>query len=102
MEQQKVQINLNAAEIFVLDRQEYRELYVRMAMMQYRYLRVPNYCEVTLLKQLSGDMKKMLVEVQSLNEQFPNNHNLQRVRAYFDMHYKQLVLLQSSVSCATI
>lgn len=83
-------IKLESATTFHLPREEQRIMFTYLALAQYSYMRKPNYNENALLKMLCIDLKKLLLESQRLSEKDPNNHQLNRMRSFFDNHYKQL------------
>lgn len=81
---------MEAVTKFHLPKDEQRRLYLYLALAQYGYLRKPNYDEKKLLKLLNSDVRKMLLEVQQLTQEQPNNHNLNKIRQFFDNHHKHL------------
>lgn len=86
-------IKLETATTFHLPKDEQTKLYTYLALAQYCYLRKPNYNEGILLKYLYKDIRKFLYETQSLCEQQPNNHTLNRIHTFFDNHHKHLKMI---------
>lgn len=89
MEQRK-KVRLTTSDKFDLERDEIKRLYIYLSLSQYSYLRVPNYRERLLLAQLTKDLKKFSVEMQQQTEREPNNLTLNRIRVFFDVHYRKL------------
>ena len=73
-----------------LPREELKNLYVYLALFQYKFLRESEYDEKVLLRLLNEDMKKLLIDAQMLVEQIPNNHALHKIVTFFELHHKQL------------
>lgn len=65
-------------------------MYIYLALFQYRYLRVPDYKERVLIEHLAADFKKFCVHSQALSEKDPNNLMLNKIRTFFEIHYKKL------------
>ncbi len=91
--EQKERIKLTTFNTFDLEREEIRRLYTYLSLFQYRYLRTPDYRERPLIEALQVDFKRYYIELQKQTEREPNNLALNRIRAFFDMHHKQLVKL---------
>ncbi|MFI3248636.1 MAG: hypothetical protein R3Y39_05850 [Rikenellaceae bacterium] len=83
-------VRLTTSNTFDLERDEIKRLYTYLSLFQYRHLRVPNYSERTLIETLEKDFRKFVVEMQSQTERDPNNLTLSKIKALFDIHYKQL------------
>ncbi len=88
--EQRERIKLKRLNTFDLERDELKRLYTYLSLSQYRWLRVPYYRERVLIERLEKDFKGYYVEMQKQTERDPNNLALNRIRAFFDLHYKQL------------
>lgn len=90
MEKQHKRVKLTTTTTFDLAPHEIERLYIYLSLFQYRYLRVPDYNEQLLLKQLKKDFKRFYIELQKQTERDPNNLTLNSIRAFFEIHYTKL------------
>ncbi len=88
--EQRHKVRLITSNTFDLEHNEMKSLYIYLSLFQYRALRVPDYRERPLIESLTKDFKRYYVEMQKQTERDPNNLTLNRIRAFFDMHYKKL------------
>ncbi len=88
--EQRHKVRLSTSSTFDLEQNEIKRLYIYLSLFQYRYLRVPDYKERPLIETLEKDFKKYYIELQQQTERDPNNHTLNRIRAFFDLHHKKL------------
>ncbi len=91
--EQNERIKLTTFNTFDLEQGEIKRLYTYLSLFQYRHLRTPDYRERLLIETLQTDFKRYYVELQKQTERDPNNLTLNRIRAFFDMHHKQLAKL---------
>ena len=88
--EQRHKVRLSTSSTFDLEQNEIKRLYIYLSLFQYRYLRVPDYNERTLIETLEKDFKKYYIEMQKQTSSQPNNHTLNRIMAFFDLHHKKL------------
>ncbi len=88
--EQRHKVRLTTSNTFDLEREEMKRLYIYLSLFQYRYLRIPDYRERLLFESLEKDFRKFYIEMQTQTERDPNNLTLNRIRAFFDNHYKHI------------
>ncbi|MFI3292410.1 MAG: hypothetical protein SNG27_02670 [Rikenellaceae bacterium] len=93
--EQRHKVRLTTSNTFDLERDEIKRLYIYLSLFQYRYLRVPDYQEPLLMEQLLKDFKKFCIEMQTQTERDPNNLILNKIRVFFELHYKKLKELET-------
>ncbi|MFI3320554.1 MAG: hypothetical protein SNH01_07370 [Rikenellaceae bacterium] len=91
--EQRHRIRLTTSNTFDMEQEEIKRLYTYLSLFQYRHLRTPDYRERLLIETLQSDFKKYYIEMQKQTEREPNNLTMNRIRAFFDMHHKQLAKL---------
>ncbi len=87
---QRHKVRLTTTSTFDLEKDEIKRLYIYLSLFQYRSLRIPDYREHRLFETLEKDFKKYYVEMQKQSEQDPNNLTLNKIRAFFEIHYKHI------------
>ncbi len=96
--EQRHKVRLTTSNTFNLEQDEIKRLYIYLSLFQYRYLRVPDYREHQLIEHLEHDFKRFCVELQTQTERDPNNLILNKIRAFFDIHYKHIKELSTEYS----
>ncbi len=84
------QVKFTTTSSFELEPSEVKQLYIYLALFQYRYLRKPNYNERLLIEHLEKDIRMYLVEMQKQCEREPNNLALNRTRTFLDVNYRAI------------
>ncbi|MFR9545528.1 MAG: hypothetical protein SNG27_10790 [Rikenellaceae bacterium] len=88
--EQRHRIRLTTSNTFDLERDEIKRLYTYLSLFMYRYLRTPDYREKPLIEQLAKDFKSYHKEMLAQVERDPNNLTLNKIKVFFDLHYKKL------------
>ncbi len=88
--EQRHKIRLITSSTFDLEREEIKRLYTYLSLFMYRYLRTPDYNERQLIEQLTKDFKNYHKEMLAQCERDPNNLTLNKIKVFFDIHYKKL------------
>ncbi|MFR9504387.1 MAG: hypothetical protein SNH13_05400 [Rikenellaceae bacterium] len=88
--EQRHKIRLTTSNTFDLEREEIKRLYIYLSLFMYHYLRNPDYQEKGLIEQLTKDFKNYHKEMLAQTERDPNNLMLNKIKVFFDLHYKKL------------
>ncbi len=88
--EQNHKIKMTPVISYVVDRSELKQTYVNISLLQYRWLRTPQYSEYLAIKQLHKDVKYFFEELQKLSNQEPNNLSIYKMKKSLEVHYKNL------------
>ncbi|MFR9649162.1 MAG: hypothetical protein SNJ33_04130 [Rikenellaceae bacterium] len=88
--EQKHRVKLTPQNTFNLEKSEIKELYIRLSLFQYRYMRTPDYPERRLVEQLEKDFRKFYLELLHQTERDTNNLMLTRIKTFFELHHRKL------------